>query len=174
MSRVTAPLFTADARDLWLLHRPRWQRRLLAWTLPVAMFALLATHTVAVGEATCTAQVPCGPDWMASGYIGLLAASAGAGLIYPRLAARFSSGVRVAGETREINVCDAVNYPVGQKIELFVDNQGLRQPVAEPYDATLWLLLGVLLAGIGAACRARGRERGQGARQFFHEEQPVT
>jgi hypothetical protein len=297
MSRVTAPLFTADARDLWLQHRPRWQRQLLAWTLPVAMFTLVATHTVAVGEATCTPQVPCGPDWMASVYIGLLAASAAAGLIYPRLAAWFASGfvvllieservlrpalispawlyivdvgfvglcvllagvsrdrppteraqrwlagvrrqrlpettrpprpgsgwraagwllalpaaaclfwgwyaqtqaesrehnasratgevtghvdnftieVRLAGETRTINVYDAVNYPVGQKIELFVDDQGLRQPVAEPYDATLWLLLGVLLAGSGAACRARGRERGQDARQFFHEEQPVT
>jgi hypothetical protein len=297
MSRVTAPLLTADARDLWLLHRPRWQRRLLAWTLPAAMLALVAAHTIAVGPATCTAQAPCRPDWLAAVSIGLLVASAAAGISYPRLATWFAGGfvvllilserllrpalvspawlyivdvgyvalcvllagvsrdrrpteraqrwlagvrrqrlpettrtprpgggwravgwllalpaaaclcwgwyaqtqaeareqaasratgevtrhvddfrieVQLSGETRTVNVYDALNYPVGQRIELYVDDQGLRQPVAEPYDATLWLVLGTLLAGIAAASRARGRESGQGQRQFFNGEQPVT
>jgi hypothetical protein len=294
---VTAPLLTADARDLALLHRPRWQRRLLAWTLPAAVLGLIALHTVAAGPVVCTAQAPCQPDWLSSVSIGLLAAVAVAGFIFARLAVWYAGGfvvlligserllrpdvvspiwlylvdaglvglcvllagvsrdrrpteqarrwltgvrrhrppptdwyprpgrywrrsgwllampaiaclgwgwyaqqqadtreraagratgevtahvdaftiaVRLSGETSPVSVFDVENYPVGQPIELFVDGAGLRQPVAEPYDATGWLALGVLLAGIAAAARARGLERDRGPRRFFAQEQPTT
>ncbi len=294
---VTAPLFTRDAVALRLLARPRWQRRVLAWAVPMAALVLTGMHAGSVGPTICTVQAPCRPDPLSAVYIGLLGSAAIAGLVYPRLATWFAGGffismigserllgaelvspawlylvdlafvglcallagvsrdrrptdramqfltgverrrppaavdlprpgqgwrlvggllvlpvaacvvwgwyaqrqadtqqeaarrvvaeviahpdeftvqVRLAGETDTIGVFDARNYPVGGQMELLVDGHGLRQPVSEPYDATGWYCLGILLAGLAAALRARGVQQGYGPRRLFDEAQPVT
>jgi hypothetical protein len=294
---VAAPLFTADARDLRLLARPRWQRRLLAWTLPVAASVLLGLHVWAAGNPVCTPASPCQPDPLGNLAVGLLAGAAVSGFVYPRLATWFAGGfvvalivserllhpdllspawlylvdigfvglcvllagvsrdqrptdralqwlvgvrrqrppavervprpggiwrlaarmlavaavacvawswyaqdqadarqqaagrataevighpddftieVRLGEQTTRVDVLDAANYPVGGRIDLYVDDDGLRQPVSEPYDATGWLFLGVFLGAFAAAAGARGVHIGHGPRHLFEEEQPVT
>ncbi|WP_027343540.1 hypothetical protein [Hamadaea tsunoensis] len=54
--------------------------------------------------------------------------------------------VTVADPTRVIDVVSPASYRVGGEIRLRVDDGGLAQPLAEPYDATPWQLLAVLLA----------------------------
>jgi hypothetical protein len=86
----------------------------------------------------------------------------------------FTVETRLAGQTTPVSVYDAAQYPVGSRMELYVDDRGLHQPVSEPYDASGWLLLGVFLAAIGWLGWARGVEKGNGPRLLFDEEQPVT
>jgi hypothetical protein len=295
--RVAAPLFTTDARDLHLLARPKWQRRVLAWVLPVAAGVLAGLHTTAVGEPVCTSQSPCRPDALGTVAIGLLFGAAFAGFMYARLAPWIAAGfvvslivservlqpeavspawlyivdagfvglcvlvsgvsrdrrptdralqwlvgvrrerpppvqslprpggpwrlagrlllvvavaclawgwyaqrqadaqqraasravaevtahpdestvaVRWPGGTATIGVLDADEYPIGSRMDLYVDDRGLHQPVSEPYDATGWLLLGVFLAALAAAAAGRGVEAARAPRRLFEEEQPVT
>jgi hypothetical protein len=298
MSGVTAPLFTADARDLRRLARPRWQRRLLAWTVPTGAVLLTSVHVAQTAGLTgCTVQSPCGPDPVGSVAVGLLAAAAVAGFVALPLAAWFAGGflvtlvldervlspglaspvwlylvdacfvglcvavarvgrdrpptdralqwlvgvrrerppapayrshpggawrlaarvlivvavavavwgwfaqrqvdaqqraatrvtvqvtghpdeftvaVQLPGGPAEVNVLDAAAYPVGGRMDLLVDGQGLRQPVSEPYDATGWLLLAVFLAGLGVAAGIRAAQTGHGLRRLFDSDQPVT
>src|SRR5215470_2557483 len=94
--RVAAPLFTTDARDLHLLARPKWQRRVLAWVLPVAAGVLAGLHTTAVGEPVCTSQSPCRPDALGTVAIGLLFGAAFAGFMYARLAPWIAAGFVVS------------------------------------------------------------------------------
>jgi hypothetical protein len=297
---VPAPLLTPDARDLRLLVRPKWQRRVLAWTVPVGAFVVTIVHTAAVGTPQCTASAPCRPDIFGSVVLGLLFVAASAGAMVPRLAVwpagAFAVGIVVdeqllrlstpspswtylfdlafvglclvaggvdrhrrptaraagwlasvprerppepvgadlprpgriwrfvavvlaalaagslawgfyaqveadaqqaaaarisaevtsivdeltiavrlpGGESATISVYDSAHYPVGRPIELYVDDRGLRQPVAEPYDATGWHFLAVALGGIGLLCRRRGAEELRRPRRLFAEEQPVT
>jgi hypothetical protein len=293
---VAAP-FTADARELRLLGRPRWQRQMLAWTLPVAASVLIGLHVTAAGDAVCTPASPCQPDPVGNTAVGLLAAAAVAGFVFPRLAAWFAGGFVVAlivserllqpdlvspawlylldvgfiglcvllagvsrdqrptdralqwlvgvrrqrpptlehvprpggawrlaarvlaltavacvawswyaqheadvrqdaagrataevtahpdeftieitlgGQKTDIDVLEAANYPVGSKVDLYVDDRGLRQPVSEPYDASGWLFLGVFLGALAVAVSARGVQIGHGPRRLFDEEQPMT
>jgi hypothetical protein len=86
----------------------------------------------------------------------------------------FTVEVRLPGGSARIAVLDAASYPVGRRIDVLVDDRGLRQPVSEPYDATNWYFLGVVLAGLGWLFRRRGRERAHGPRRLFDEAQPVT
>ena len=294
--RVAAPLLTRDARDLRLLARPRWQRRALAWALPVAAAVLTGLHVWAAGPAVCTPRDPCQPDllgsvaiallfaaavsgfvlpglaiWLASGFVAclvsserllrpaivspvwlyvvdvgfvglcallsrvdsdrpptdrawqwlagvrrerppavtwptpgrlsrgmgwVLAVAAAAGLTWgwhaqrqadarQRVASRvvaevsahpdeFTVQVRLPTGTTRIGVLEAANYPVGEPMELYVDDRGLRQPVSEPYDATGWSFLGVFLAAVALTLRARGVAQGHGQRRWLTEPQPVT
>ena len=300
MSRVPAPLLTADARDLRLLARPPWQRRLVAWSLPGATLVLAVVHTAAVELPVCTAATPCRPDVAGSVFVGLLFASAACGFILPRLApwlaatflaaevvaervlrvsqpspvwayvidaayvglcvviagvnrerrptaraAQWLAGVRrerppaptgadlprpgrrwrwsavillglgaavlawgwsaqqradaqqhtadrtsaevtsipdelsivvaiPGGEAVTIDVLDVHQYAVGERIDLYVDDEGLRQPVAEPYDASGWHLLGVFLVACGVAGRLRGGDERRRFGRLFVDEQPVT
>jgi hypothetical protein len=82
--------------------------------------------------------------------------------------------VRLGAETTEVNVLDPDNYPVGSRMDLYVDDRGLRQPVAEPYDATGWVLLAVWLGAMAAQFWIRGVEAGRWPRRLFEEEQPMT
>jgi hypothetical protein len=294
--RVAAPLLTRDARELRLLARPRWQRRVLAWALPVAAAVLTGLHVWAVGPAVCTVRDPCRPDLLGSVAIALLFAAAVSGLVLPGLAVWFASGfvaslvvserllrpaivspvwlyvvdvgfvglctllsgvdrdrpptdrawqwlagvrrepppavnwptpgrlwrgtgwvlavpaaaclmwgwyaqqqadarqrvaarvvaevtahvdeftvqVRLPTGTTRIGVLEAANYPVGEPMELYVDDRGLHQPVSEPYDATGWSFLGVFLAAVALTLRARGVAQGHGQRRWLTEQQPVT
>lgn len=78
------------------------------------------------------------------------------------------------GESATIGVLDAGSYEIGRPIDLYVDERGLRQPVAEPYDASGWSFLGVVLGGIGLLCRRRGADELRRPRRLFDEDQPVT
>ena len=279
---MVVPLRTQDARELRRLARPRWQRRVLAWTLPVAASVVTGLHVSVVGPSVCTVREPCRPDLLGSVAFALLFTAAVSGLVFPRLATWFASGfvaclvvserllqpslvspawlyvvdaglvglcvllarvdrhrpptdrarqwlagvrrerppavdlprrpgrvwrgagwvlasaaaaglvwgwyaqqrtdarqrvatrvaadvtahidqftveVHLPSETVRIGVLEAANYPVGERMELYVDDRGLRQPVSEPYDATPWGFLGVFLAGIAFAFRLRGVER---------------
>lgn len=294
---MAPPLLTRDARDLRMLERPRWQRRLLAWTVPFASVVVIGLHTAAVDGARCSVGAPCTPDPLGSVSVGLLVAAAVAGKVYPRLPAWLAAGFLVtlvvserflraspvspawtylcdvvfivlcavvggmrrdrshpaaerwiADATRErpppppdgpprrgsgwrtaawtlaggaavcfavgwyvqndadarqeastvttatvighpdgftievdldgtvtrIGVLDADAYPVDSRVELYVDRLGLHQPVAEPYDATGWLLLGALLAGVAAAAYFRSLEDSFQPRRLFADPQPVV
>jgi hypothetical protein len=87
----------------------------------------------------------------------------------------FTIRVRVPGlDDADIPVLNPADHPVGQRLDLYVDGDGLRQPVSEPYDATPWLALGIVLAGIGVAAWRRGRDKALPRHQLLVEEQPVT
>ena len=294
---MAAPLLTRDARDLRMLARPRWQRRLLTWTVPFAAVALVGVHISAVADDVCSAGTPCTPDPVGAVSIGLLVAAAVTGKIYPRLPAWLAAGflatlvvserllrasavspawtylcdvvfvvlcavvggvrrdrsqpaaerwiaeaprerpppppdgpprrgagwrlaawmfavvavgsvsagwytqkeadarqqaaavvsapvtghpdgytveVDLRGRPTRVDVLDADAYPVGTHLDLYVDGRGLHQPVAEPYDATGWLLLGALLGGVAAACYFRGVETSFQPHRLFGDAQPVS
>ncbi|GEM_PF-6534024 len=78
------------------------------------------------------------------------------------------------GELADLDVLDARDHPVGQRMGMMVDGRGLRQPVSEPYDGTAWLALAVIVAGVGWACGVRGAERAARLHALFDEAQPVT
>jgi hypothetical protein len=86
----------------------------------------------------------------------------------------FTVRVRTGERTMDIGVLDAGNYRTGQQIELYLDHDGLHQPVTEPYDASGWLTLTALLAGIALACVRRGRQARAALRHLFGEAQPVN
>jgi hypothetical protein len=78
------------------------------------------------------------------------------------------------GERLAIRVLDVADHPVGQRMDLYVDQKGLRQPVSEPYDATGWLLLGVLVGLLGLVCWRRGVDRATAPRRLFTSAVPVS
>lgn len=82
--------------------------------------------------------------------------------------------LRPDGRQSKIHVYDVNAYPVGSTMALRVDDDGLAQPVAEPYDAGGWLMLAAIAApsGIGLIVRA-GRRRRELTR-LFAEPSPVT
>ncbi|WP_326554871.1 hypothetical protein [Micromonospora sp. NBC_01813] len=55
-----------------------------------------------------------------------------------------------------VEVYDAGDFPVGSTTRIAVDDRGLRQLVAEPYDASPWYALAAMLAivGVGLGWRA--------------------
>ncbi|MFY1695121.1 hypothetical protein [Solwaraspora sp. WMMA2101] len=55
-----------------------------------------------------------------------------------------------------VEVYDADDFPVGSTTRIAVDDRGLRQLVAEPYDASPWYALAAMLAivGVGLGWRA--------------------
>src|SRR6185369_14152475 len=55
-----------------------------------------------------------------------------------RIVAQAPSGTMMA-----VDVLSRDAYPVGSTIQLRVDGEGLAQPVAEPYNATVWVGFGV-------------------------------
>src|SRR5262245_10377541 len=119
---VAAPLFTADVRDLRLLARPPWQRRLLGWA-PLVAVGVIVGLVAAAGSPVCSAQSPCRPDQVGGVLLGLLAGAAFAGLLLPRLAPWLAGGFFVS---------------------LVVDDRVLRPDLASP----LWFY-GVALAFVG-------------------------
>jgi hypothetical protein len=87
----------------------------------------------------------------------------------------FTVRVRVgADRTVDVGVLDAQQYQPGQRIELYLDDAGLHQPATEPYDATGWLVLAALLAGVALAGLRRSADAGTGLAHLFGEAQPVT
>jgi hypothetical protein len=110
--RVAAPLLTRDARELRLLARPRWQRRVLAWALPAAAAVLTGLHVWAVGPAVCTVRDPCRPDLLGSVAIALLFAAAVSGFVFPGLAIWFASGFVVGLVVSERLLRPAIVSPV--------------------------------------------------------------
>jgi hypothetical protein len=54
------------------------------------------------------------------------------------------------GHTESITVYDSATYPVGSPLRMSVDDDGLRQPISEPYDATPWVALAGMVGLIGA------------------------
>ena len=77
------------------------------------------------------------------------------------------------GASAKVEVADSSQYPVGSRIDLFVDDAGLRQPVSEPFDVTLVLVLAVLAAGAAIACWQRGHRVEAGLRHFLATPQPA-
>jgi hypothetical protein len=77
------------------------------------------------------------------------------------------------GQRVPLPVLNTAEHPVGGRIAVRVDAAGLRQPVSEPYDASGWLLISVVLAGLAIAVLARSRRDQACARQLFEEAQPV-
>lgn len=65
-------------------------------------------------------------------------------------------------------------YPEGSTIALWVDDEGLIRPVAQPYDGTDELRLGATLAPSGLCLILRARRRRRDLTRAFAEERPVT
>lgn len=64
-----------------------------------------------------------------------------------------------SGSTMSVEVLSRDAYPVGSTIELRVDDEGLAQPVAEPYNATIWVGFGVFCGWLALGLWARTRQR---------------
>ncbi|MDG6102194.1 hypothetical protein Daura_44305 [Dactylosporangium aurantiacum] len=87
----------------------------------------------------------------------------------------FTVQVRLAtGDVARIEVVDVRSHPVGARRTVLVDDEGLRQLAAEPYDATGWLALAVIAAGVGVALLTPAREPGAAMRALFTREQPAS
>jgi hypothetical protein len=86
----------------------------------------------------------------------------------------FTLRVQFGDETATIDVIESRNYPVGERMEFYVDQRGLRQPVSEPYDASGWVFLAVLLAGFAVTLHAHGADQASALRRLFAQEQPVS
>ncbi|MBB5872032.1 hypothetical protein F4553_005466 [Allocatelliglobosispora scoriae] len=82
--------------------------------------------------------------------------------------------VERSGELERVHVYNPLAYPVGSTMALRVDDDGLLQPVAEPYDAGGWLMLAALLAPTGAGLLLRTRRRRRDLARVFAEPSPVT
>jgi hypothetical protein len=78
------------------------------------------------------------------------------------------------GQRVTVSVLDLAPYRIGSGHPLAVDDRGLRQPIAEPYDATPWLALAVILFGLGAAGMLRRYSRLSGRAKLFGRPQPAT
>ncbi|MFR9781032.1 hypothetical protein ACL02O_33990, partial [Micromonospora sp. MS34] len=76
--------------------------------------------------------------------------------------------------TEIVDVYDADAYPVGSTVRIAVDDNGLRQLLAEPYDATPWYALVSVLVLLGAGFGWRFAVRALAQRRLFRRPQPVT
>ncbi|MFF5083317.1 hypothetical protein ACFY36_40255 [Actinoplanes sp. NPDC000266] len=81
--------------------------------------------------------------------------------------------VALDGDQWKSEVLDATDYPVGSEVEFLVDDAGLRQVRAEPYDLTVWYVLFVAMIGQGIARLLRAGELRRGRLRFFAEPQPA-
>ncbi len=77
-------------------------------------------------------------------------------------------------EVVTLDVLNTKSYPVGSAHPMAVDPSGLCQLVAEPYDATPWLALALLLIVPGLGLALRGRTKRLTFQRLFREPQPVT
>lgn len=64
-----------------------------------------------------------------------------------------------SGSTMAVDVLSRDAYPVGSTVQLRVDDHGLVQPVAEPYNATIWFGVGVFFGWLALGLWARTRRR---------------
>lgn len=77
-----------------------------------------------------------------------------------------------SGSTVSVSVLSAAAYPVGSTIQLRVDDQGLNQPVAEPYNAGIWIGCGVFFAWLALGLWARTRQKIREWRDLLYRPQP--
>ncbi|MBB2947564.1 hypothetical protein FB565_007335 [Actinoplanes lutulentus] len=77
------------------------------------------------------------------------------------------------GDSYYLEVFEPADYPVGSRVEVLVDDAGLRQLSSEPYDITVLLLPLVTVAGAGVALLVRAGSRRRVLRRFLAEPQPV-
>jgi hypothetical protein len=70
-------------------------------------------------------------------------------------------------------VLDAAYYPVGSSLRLAVDDRGLRQPLAERYDLSVFYTLAAMLGLIGVGLAWRFVDVALAQRRFFGRAQPV-
>ncbi|XVU29254.1 hypothetical protein ACQPZJ_19960 [Actinoplanes sp. CA-054009] len=81
--------------------------------------------------------------------------------------------VQDGGRQWKTEVLDAADYPVGSQVEFLVDDAGLRQLRAEPYDLTVWYVVFVAMIGQGIARLLRAGELRRGRLSFFAEPRPA-
>ena len=77
-----------------------------------------------------------------------------------------------SGSMVSVDVLSAAAYPVGSTIQLRVDDQGLAQPVSEPYNASLWVGIGVFFGWLALGLWVRTRERLREWRNLLWHPQP--
>jgi hypothetical protein len=82
--------------------------------------------------------------------------------------------LRADGQSSTVDVLDVNDYPVGQALRLAVDDRGLRQPLSEPYDASLWWLLVMVLGVPGVGLVWRFADRAAGLHRLFREPVAVS
>ena len=180
---MAAPLFTADARDLRLLSRPPWQRRLLAWT-PLGAVGVIVGLVASAGSPVCSAQSPCQPDQLGTVSLGLLAGAAFAGFLLPRLAPWLAGGFVVSLVVDErvlrpdlaspiwfyavalafVGLCLLVaavsrdRHPTDRALQWLVGVRRERPPTVEdlPRPGGVWRLAGRILLVAAVVCLAWG------------------
>ncbi|BBH69145.1 hypothetical protein ACTI_58300 [Actinoplanes sp. OR16] len=77
------------------------------------------------------------------------------------------------GDSYYMEVLEPLDYPVGSRVEVLIDDAGLRQLSSEPYDITILFVPFVTLAGVGAALLARAVTRRRALLRFFSSPQPA-
>lgn len=112
------------------------------------------------GAEVVTATVRSHPRWDA---LELALPDAGGGRGFP--------GGR---PTEIVDVYDATAYPVGSTVRIAVDDSGLRQLLAEPYDATPWYALVSVLVLLGVGLGWRFAVQALAQRRLFRRPQPIT
>jgi hypothetical protein len=85
--------------------------------------------------------------------------------------------VRVAypnSASTDIGVLETAGYPVDSQVRLAVDDRGLVQLIAEPYDITLFYSLAIVAGLFGVALLWRARDFSAPRRRLFREPQPES
>ena len=199
--RWSAAAAACGAAVLWLAAFTGWIV-LLAWAYAALVCWLAGRRSAAADPPTAHRRPPAPPSLPSVARPALLlalVALAGAGGLgawvlwrqeqadRQQSRARIVAGVVQAATTDEPALQVTLNgghtlrtpslaprdYPAGSTVQLYVDDQGLRQLRSEPYDVTRWLALAVAAAGTGAALLARVRRRRRDLRLFFGQPQPV-
>jgi hypothetical protein len=104
------------------------------------------------------------------------ARQAAATLVTGTVTGQLSDGVQVRlddGTLLEVGVRDPEAYEAGSSLPLRVDDDGLRQPVSEPYDISAWMALAGFAGGVAVALGWRAAAVNLARRRLFTTRQPV-
>ncbi|HZM74217.1 MAG TPA: SPFH domain-containing protein [Candidatus Limnocylindrales bacterium] len=82
--------------------------------------------------------------------------------------------LRLGDSTVSIPVLSSANYPVGERIQVKLDNRGLLRPLAEPKDDSGWFLGAGLAGVVGAGLLLRRSRRNLAWWRLRRTAQPVS
>jgi hypothetical protein len=146
------------------LRQPPAPRGLPLWSRSLVVGAVLLPAGVA------------GVVWTLSRQAAVTAQETSARVVAAMVRDHHESFIKVDlsdGDSYYLEVLEPADYPLGARVDVLVDDAGLRQLRSEPYDITILLVPAVTLAGAGVALLARALTRRRALRRFLAEPRPV-